>query len=158
MTAPTPVPDRRERIAEAIRDESPGLAALDALTYELADAVLSAVRPELEQRDAEIAELRSAVAPGNVELVRRLVHSYSRLVTTERDGAYKRAETAEAERDRLREALALIGTRCEIHTGSKTCVDNARRSRDAVNRLAFGWCNGCIARTALDQNEEPSRG
>lgn len=57
----------------------------------------------------------------------------------------------DAERDRLREALALIGTRCEIHTGSKTCVDNARRSRDAVNRLAFGWCNGCIARTALAQ-------
>lgn len=66
----------------------------------------------------------------------------------------------DAEIARLRDALALIGGRCEIHTGPKTCATDPRRTRDgtnpartARNRLAWGWCNGCIARTALDPPE-----
>lgn len=53
-----------------------------------------------------------------------------------------------AERDQLREALELIGTKCEAFTGPSTCVDDPSRSPDA-DYLAFRWCDRCIARTAL---------
>ncbi len=54
------------------------------------------------------------------------------------------------ERDRLREALTSIGTRCEAFTGPSTCLDDPGRSPNG-NYLTDRWCNGCIARAALDQ-------
>lgn len=54
----------------------------------------------------------------------------------------------EAERDRYREALTSIGTRCEAFTGRNTCLDDPGRSPNG-NYLTDRWCNGCIARTAL---------
>lgn len=53
------------------------------------------------------------------------------------------------QRDRLREALLTIGTRCERFTGSSTCVDDDSRSPHGTDMVS-SWCHGCIARTALD--------
>lgn len=59
----------------------------------------------------------------------------------------------DAEGERLREALELIGTRCESFTGPLTCVDDDTRSPHG-KYMVDRWCDGCIARTALKQPEE----
>lgn len=56
------------------------------------------------------------------------------------------------ERDRLRAALTAIGTRCETSTGPSTCQDDPGRSPDGTDMVSR-WCDGCIARAALDQSD-----
>jgi hypothetical protein len=62
----------------------------------------------------------------------------------------RRTERAEAESDRYRRALLLIGMECETFTGPLTCVDDSGRTPDG-KYLVDRWCDGCISRTALIQ-------
>jgi len=101
----TPGRDLRERIAEALTSEHYRrareriVASPEEHSAGMADAVLTVVQPELDQRDAEIGELQEAAA---------IAHG----IATERRSAAReathRAEQAEAERDQLKATLARV--------------------------------------------------
>lgn len=129
--------DLREQIATEVHHAKP-LHDRCSGDDRIADAVMAVVQPEIDAKDAEIAELRAAVRPGNVELIRKLVHSYSRLVTIERDDARQRAEQAEAERDRLRARLTGVA----IH---------AHRLANRIQPDMPAWAALTDLRAALDQ-------
>lgn len=129
------------------------------------------LQAELDAKDAQIAEQRAenehakAIAASLLDM--QAAENYLKVLARAEDAEGERdrlkAERAgwrsmagvdevEAERDRLRAALTAIGTRCETSTGPSTCHDDPNRSPDGTDMMSR-WCDGCIARAALDQSD-----
>jgi hypothetical protein len=115
------------------------------------DVIRAAVASVLAKRDAEIARLQLAADPTKVELVGKLVHHHSRLVTIERDDARQCAEQAEkreaeiredrdqmwAEVQKLRETVLALETQVgDLAAERNKYIGELRRQVDPVAALA----------------------
>lgn len=143
--AATPVPadDLRDRIAEAIPYEliaTPAVGIGDARRDKIARAVMPAVQPALDAKDAEVERLRGelehtkAALAGTSESARLLMLDYAALTEKYSD----RARQAESEVERLREQFEDELERARQAEEDEFVAENrAKRAEAAIEQVRF---------------------